>query len=133
MRSAVSPGRLESMGEAAIGQSLEPTQSQRRAGDITAEAFEPLSVSCRDGYIGMQAQAALANAARRHDGPKFDPGLVLLDRLHPIAEPSPRLARLGARRDPRADRRRAEHRHQGPVATRERIVLLIAPESFEPP
>lgn len=96
----ISPGRLEPIGEPSVCHRLETTKSQRRTGDITAEPFEALSVSCRDGYVGVKTHTALPNAAGRSSRHGLDAGLVLLPRLDPIPEPSPRLPRLGTRRDP---------------------------------
>ena len=130
MRRPVSPGRLEPIGESTIGHRLEATQGQRGTRDITTESLESLSIACRDRDVGMQAHAALTNAARGDHGPGLDSRLVLLPRLHPIPEPSPRLARLGSRRDPGADRGRAERRHQRIIRS-EGIVIPIAAASLE--
>ncbi len=110
MRSSVSPGRLETIGKPTICHRFETVQRERGAVDLTTEPLEPLSIASWDRYVGVQAHAALTNAAGRDGGPGLDPLLVLRDRLHPIPMPSPRLARFGTRRNPRADGCCAEHR-----------------------
>ncbi len=110
----------------------EAPQGERRASDITTETLESLSITRRNGHIRVQAHASLTDATRGHDGSNFDAGGVVFSRLHPIPEPSPGLARLGTRRNPRTDRGRSKHRHQGVVA-RKRIVLPITSASFQLP
>ena len=60
----------------------------------------------------MQAHPTVSNAALRNRRAGLDAVVVLTNRLHPIVETTPRLSRLGTRRDPRSDGRGTEHCHQ---------------------
>ena len=77
MGRAVSPGRLEPIGETTIDHRFESTQGKRRTGDITTEPLESLPIACWDRDLGMEAHAALADAAGRNRRPEFDARLVL--------------------------------------------------------
>jgi hypothetical protein len=116
MRRPVSPGCLEPIGLPTVRQRFESAERKRRPGDLATEPLESLSIPGRDRDVVMEGHAALADAAGRDYCTELDDPLDLVDGLDPIPEPSPGLARFGTRRDPRANRGRAEHRHQRIVA-----------------
>jgi len=108
---AVSPASLEPNRESPIGHRFEPIDRERRPGHVMTLPLESVPIVSRNGHIGVQAHAALSHTARgRHVG--FDTPLPAIERLDPIPETPPTLARLRACRDPRANGRGREQRKQ---------------------
>jgi hypothetical protein len=101
---AVSPAGLQTVGEKSIRQCFEALQGKGRPSNIAAKPLEPSPVAGRHHDIGMYAHPALAYAARWWRGSRLVASIVrFVYRLDTIAEPTPRLAGLGAGGDPRAN------------------------------
>lgn len=87
---AVSPAPLQAIAEATVVLPGEPIGSERRAGDVSAQALEASMVPRGDG--GVEAEAGFVRAARL--GPRPARGEFI--GLDPVTEAEQALARMGA-------------------------------------
>jgi hypothetical protein len=132
MGRAVSPARLESVRESAVGHLFEAVERERRPGHIATQTLEPIPIIGGHSYISVQAHTALSYAARRNRTFRFDTSLPGIERLDPITKTPPTLARLGARRDTRANRRGREHSEQR-VVRRQGVLIRIETPALDNP
>jgi len=129
---AVSPACLEPNRESLIGHRLGPIDRERRPGHRTTQPLESVPIVSRNGHIGVQAHASLSHTAGWNRSFRFDTPLPAIERLDPIPETPPTLARLGARRDPRAKGRGREQRKQRIVRGQGVLTRIDAPTLENP-
>jgi len=129
---AISPLGLEPVRESPVGHRFEPIDREGRSGHITTQTLEPIPIVGRDGHVGVEAHATFSNATRRNRSFRFDTTLPGIERLDPVAETPPTLARLGACRDPRTNGRGREHSEQR-VVRRQRILIRIETPALDNP
>jgi hypothetical protein len=132
MGHSVSPAVLEPVGESPIGHRFEPTDCQWRTGHVKTQTLESIPIVGGHSYISVQAHTALSCAARRNPTFRFDTTLPGIERLDPITKTPPTLARLGARRDPRANRRGREQSQQR-VVRRQGVLIRIETPALDNP
>jgi hypothetical protein len=111
VRRPVPPAGLESQGEPSVGPHFEAIVCEGRAGDVAAEPLEPAPVACGDGDVAMEAHPAVLWDVWGRLGV----GLLAVG-LDAVAQPSPSLARAGAHRDARTQRRSSQRGEQRLVA-----------------
>jgi hypothetical protein len=119
VRRPVPPADFESQGEPFVGPHLKAIVCEGRAGDVAAEPLEPAPVACGDGDVGMEAHPALL----RDVWGRLRVGLLAVG-LDAVAQPLPALARAGAHRDARTQRRSRQRGEQGLVAGEGVVVAL---------
>jgi hypothetical protein len=111
VRGAIAPAVLEPVREHAAWKRLEPLEAERGTQDVAAQTFDALAVPRGHGDIGVQAHAALANAALGKVGLRGSARFLLgFDRYHLVPEPPPRPPGLGSGGDARAHGSSGEHR-----------------------
>jgi hypothetical protein len=132
VRRPVPPRCLQPIGESPVAELFEPAQRQGRPGHISTQTLESPSIPCRNRDVGVKTHPAHANAARRDPRPRLDAILTFFlgNRIDPIPESSPRRARLGPRRDSRADGRGAQQREQR-IVLRKPVLAVLLPRRLE--
>ena len=64
MRGAVAVWRLQLEADVVVVEPFEPLVRDRRPGEVTAEALEPVTVTSADGDIGVKVETVRPSAAR---------------------------------------------------------------------
>jgi len=96
-----------------------------RPGQVATQALQLPAIPGGDGDVGVQAHAAVADAAGREGGAAIDLALFLGGGLHPVAQAVPGTAGLGTRGDAGAEGGGGERGKEGFVAG-EGVVLFVA-------